>query len=1007
MSTRPPALWRTILGNLRVGLTAGVLAGMVATLSDAIITIMRTRGHLPFGVTLRLLPTALTLGLIMGGLLGVAQGAVLAIGLGRRPARWLTETPDDAGASPAGDSDETTAFTHPHDDDPRPRYWAITPYLWAGALWIAGFMLLVPRLMRSNMRRFNSRELIAGRSAVQALAVALVLTLLGVLVVRAARLLGRLLRRMDTANPFASPGAALFVLLFPVIAVGGIVLYVVGAKASQASSLAALRQSFPPQLTGYVVALVVLDLAALRLLAGGLTLIPARVPTQRRPLVIAGASASLTVLAMASLLWWGGNDQVKVLTEIGSPAMSTAVGLVHKLTDFDRDGVGMLLGENDCKPFDKHVHPGAVDIPDNGVDENCWGGDLSAKTLTLPPGQSAPVPPEFRRPYNVLLITIDTVRFDHTGMGGYKDRTGRDTTPNLDRLAAESVVFNDVHAPSAGTMASMPAILTSKFFHSGIALGPDRPHKGPLILPENRLIGEVMKDAGYRTGAIVTHDYFVDWGTDQGIDDYDQEIASGPRDPYLVSSNTVTDKALAWIAAHAGRKWFLWAHYLDPHGRYVAHPDKSFGNTEEDIYDGELYFTDKHIGRLLDSMRKNPGLWANTLIIVTSDHGDGFNEHGIINHAVALYREIISVPLIIRVPELSPRISDQLATPLDVLPTIAELVGAPVGRRVEGMSLVGPIFYGKTDPARVVFSETNLPVPQRAAITKDWKIIGNIRSNTYQLFDRRADPWEKNNVYSTSPAAARDMQHKLQEWLDRLFFARDEKENQSFRQARANFVDAVPASAHKVPATWMDAIELVGWEANPPPPWPKDAKPIITVYFRSLRTIAESLRLELMVSGDHPIGPDGKPQNYWPSSSASIVFGGGFAATSSWRPGDIVRESLPLEIRPDFPLTWADLRLRLTDDASATHTVQPKAGALVNDWVTLGTITLGAGKPGAAPVVLPPPMPPPGAPAAPVPSTAPPPSAAPVPPLPGKLAPRGQQPGLISPKQGVGARRPR
>jgi len=1006
VSSRPPALWRTILGNLRVGLTAGVLAGMVATLSDAIITIMRARGHLPVGVILRLLPTSLTLGLIMGGLLGVGQGVMLAITLGRRPARWLTELVDgdgDGDASLAGDGDETTAFVH---DDPRPRYWAITPYLWAGALWIAGFMFLVPRLMRSNMRRFNARELIAGRSAVQALVAAIALTLLAVLVVRAARLLGRLLRRMDTANPFASPGAALFVLLFPVVAVGGIVLYVVGAKASQASSLAALRQSFPPQLTGYVVALVILDLAALRLLAGGHSLIPARFASRRKP-ILAGSAAAITLLAVASLLWWGGHQRVKILTEIGSPAMQTAVGLVHKLTDFDHDGVGMLLGENDCKPFNKHVHPGAVDIPDNGVDENCWGGDLSAKTLTLPPGQSAPVPPEFRRPYNVLLITIDTVRFDHTGMGGYKDRTGRDTTPNLDRLAAESVVFNDVHAPSAGTMASMPAILTSKFFHSGIALGPDRPHKGPLILPENRLIGEVMKDAGYRTGAIVNHDYFVDWGTDQGIDDYDQDIASGPRDPYLVTSHTVTDKALAWIAANAGRKWFLWAHYLDPHGRYVAHPDKSFGNTEEDIYDGELYFTDKHIGRLLDSMRKNPGLWANTLIIVTSDHGDGFNEHGIINHAVALYREIISVPLIIRVPELSPRISDQLATPLDVLPTIAELVGAPIGRRVEGMSLVGPIFYGKTDPARVVFSETNLPVPQRAAITKDWKLIGNIRSNTYQLFDRRADPWEKNNLYSTSPAAARDMQHKLQEWLDRLFFARDEQSNQSFRQARANFVDAVPASAHKVAATWMDAIELVGWESSPPPPWPKDAKPVITVYFRSLRTVAESLRLELMVSGDHPIGPDGKPQNYWPSSSASIVFGGGFAATSSWRPGDIVRESLPLEIRPDFPLTWADLRLRLTDDASATHTVQPKAGALVNDWVPLGTITLGAGKPGTPAVVLPASMPAPGSPGGAAPSTGPAPSALPTPPLPAKVAPKVAPPTLVTPKKGIGAKRPR
>src|SRR5262249_12737023 len=155
--------------------------------------------------------------------------------------------------------------------------------------------------------------------------------------------------------------------------------------------------------------------------------------------------------------------------------------------------------------------------------------------------------------------------------GGYGRRRNRDTTPRLDELAARSVWFDFANAPAPGTMASVPAIHVSRFFHSGIALGPERRPDPPKVLPENVTLAEILKAARYTTAAILSHEYFNDWGLDQGFDTYDNTIGATP-DPMRSTSSAITDKAEAWLTERGGKKWFLWTHYIDPHGRYVAHP---------------------------------------------------------------------------------------------------------------------------------------------------------------------------------------------------------------------------------------------------------------------------------------------------------------------------------------------------------------------------------------------------------------------------------------------------
>src|SRR5207342_3637944 len=153
------------------------------------------------------------------------------------------------------------------------------------------------------------------------------------------------------------------------------------------------------------------------------------------------------------------------------------------------------------------------------IDQNCDGTDFSLRDIALPTGSTQPVPEPFAKSdWNFLFITIDTVRYDHTTFGGYAaGPKHRDTTPRLAELVKRSTSFTFTNAPSAGTMASIPAIITSKYFHSGLALDETVPAGNPPKLKqENVLVSEIMHDAGYHTGVIASHEYWNDWGMDQG-----------------------------------------------------------------------------------------------------------------------------------------------------------------------------------------------------------------------------------------------------------------------------------------------------------------------------------------------------------------------------------------------------------------------------------------------------------------------------------------------------------
>lgn len=754
MSEAERAPLRALIGgDLSLAMAVATRAALVLTVGETALALGRYSGAVPLATKLRLIALAATLALAVWLLVafGIALAALaprLACVLWRRPqprAGWLAAQPPPAHTA-------------------RPA----VPRAWALALGAALFLSLCQRAALGLALVLRERQLLAFAIALAALLLAGLAFGVSAALTRPLRRAADRLARLGAANPLGRWRAAALTLA-AMVALG-------------------LAVAWPrsPQLRSVI---VVPWWLALALVAGGvawgLTRAPARARATRTRVLTAVAALAL---AFVTATWWGADPRTKYIAVTASPAFDRLLALVRWATDVDRDGYGSLFGENDCAPFDAAVRPFAIDQPDNGRDENCDGHDFSLRDVPAPSGPRPPVPTAFRRPWNVLLLTIDTMRYDRTSFGGYREGPrGRDTTPRLAEFVQRAVSFTHAMAPSAGTMASIPALLTSKFFHSGIALDENvPPRRPPRVMPENLLLTEVMKAAGYRTGVIASHDYWNDWGLQQGVDDYDNSIGA-KHDPFLIAADKVTDRSLAWISRQGEGRWFLWAHYIDPHGRYVAHPSVvDWGTSEPDLYDTELRWTDREVGRLLAELGRLPG-GDRTIVIVTSDHGDSMGEHNVPvgNHGTALYRELLHVPLIFAIPDNPPKQLGGAVSILDVFPTLVELLGLEVGDATfEGKSLVPQLFYGTEDLERIVFAETNAGTPQRAAISGRHKLIYYLKNNLYEFFDLAVDPWEHQNLAPANPPELARYQQALEDWLERVMYARDERFNQALRKVR-------------------------------------------------------------------------------------------------------------------------------------------------------------------------------------------------------------------------------
>jgi len=472
----------------------------------------------------------------------------------------------------------------------------------------------------------------------------------------------------------------------------------------------------------------------------------------------------VVVLAMlfASASVYGHRNRVRSVVEQRTVLGRRLVRGYAALTDRDGDRHTWAFGGGDCDDGDASIYPGAADPVGDGIDSDCFAGDGAPEVEVHTDGRFGPRPAELVERPNVLVITIDALRRDHLAINGYE----RETSPEIDSFLASSVQFVDVVPQSSRSLRSIPSMWTG-LYASEIAFGPE--YLWPALLPENHTGAELLKAQGYATSAVVATDYFERvHGFFQGFDEVLQ--AETPDPPRRWAVDEALPRMRALCAGDA--PWLMWVHLFNVHAPYLQDGVPSrYGGEEADRYDTEIGFAGLEVQRLLDGLQEF-GVDERTVVVLASDHGEGFGEHGSFNHSTTLYEEELVPVLAFRVPGVAPRRVEGLVGLLDMAPTVANLVDLPMETTISGRSLVR-YFQGEDvpEPERVVFSELLpdgiAPYDIKAARRGSEKLLWWVRDGTIQYFDLDADPGETNDLSDERREDADVLFGTLRAWVAR------------------------------------------------------------------------------------------------------------------------------------------------------------------------------------------------------------------------------------------------
>jgi arylsulfatase A-like enzyme len=383
---------------------------------------------------------------------------------------------------------------------------------------------------------------------------------------------------------------------------------------------------------------------------------------------------------------------------------------------------------------------------------------------------------------NLLFVLIDTLRADRLSAYDYD----RETSPNLDALAATGVRFAEVLSQSSWTKCSMASLWTGSYpARTGVT-------RAPQAIPEDaRMPAEILRDAGFRTYAIWRNGWIRPaFGFSQGFEVYHSPRASPvpasvrrerPSASIVGTDQDTLFSAIEFLRTHGGERWFLYLHLMDVH-QYVYDEDSAlFGTTYSDIYDNSIRWTDRVLGSLFDQLDAR-GLRERTLIVVAADHGEAFGEHGREGHARDVYGEVTTTPLIVSFPfRLEPGVVVETPSEnVDIWPTLLDLLGLPSlddadgrSRRPEILAAVrrapAPAHEG---PRFAHIDQTwgrsaRKPRPMVSVSEGSYRLIRAEGAAPPELFDRSTDPYEQVDLAPDRPEVLARMTQLAEDYLAR------------------------------------------------------------------------------------------------------------------------------------------------------------------------------------------------------------------------------------------------
>jgi arylsulfatase len=443
---------------------------------------------------------------------------------------------------------------------------------------------------------------------------------------------------------------------------------------------------------------------------------------------------------------------------------------------------------------------------------------------------------------NVILISLDQL---HAGrLHSYGNP--RATSPNIDRLASEGVRLSNFYAAAPWTTPSYGAIMTGQYpsYHGATLF---HPAGVPGLKPEARPLAEIFKAAGYRTGAFVNNSVAGAFLTARGFDDYDEPQRRAAtiteRPDYARSAVSAEEfhapatnqRIFRWLDAHGADPFFLFLLYFEPHSPYDPPPEHDLFKNDAyptathtgydlahgellrkanlrdakaierlyQLYDGKIHFIDHYIGELTARLRSS-GLDRNTILLLTSDHGELVYQHVedymTFDHR-SLYDNVLHIPFVLwggGVPK--GKKIDALGSHIDIAPTLLELAGLERKPDAQGVSLV-PLIEGHAKSVRShVVSEQDVLEPLRAVYDGRYKLIWNQRTGAKLLFDHSKGVREIENAAASHPEVVERLTQTLVAWkkeneIDPQWRARRWREIAE-KAAPSQIIDEVTTGAH-------------------------------------------------------------------------------------------------------------------------------------------------------------------------------------------------------------------